>query len=48
VYVDERSGEVKRLSVREETYEWIISTKVRWGPVIAMERVVLRANDVTR
>jgi len=46
VYVDKRSGEVKRLSVREETYEWIISTRARWEPVIAMEKVSLRANNV--
>jgi len=45
VYIDERSGEVERLSVREETYEWIISTRAKWEPVIAMERVVLRANN---
>jgi len=45
-YVSKRSGEVKRLSVREETYEYIISTRARWEPVVAMEKVHLRANSV--
>lgn len=46
VYVDKRSGEIKRLSVKEEVYEWIISTRARWEPVVAMERASLRANNV--
>jgi hypothetical protein len=46
VYIDKRSGEVKRLSVREEIYEYIISTRARWEPVVAMEKVSLRANNV--
>jgi hypothetical protein len=46
VYIDKRSGEVKRLRVREEIYEYIISTRARWEPVVAMEKVSLRANNV--
>lgn len=46
VYVDERSHEVKRLKVREETYEYLISTRARWEPVIAIENVTLRAHNV--
>jgi len=46
VYVHKRSGEVKRLSVQEEIYEWIISTRGRWEPVVAIERAPLRANNV--
>jgi len=46
VYVDKRSDEVKRLGIREEAYEWIIRTRARWEPVIAIERVLLKANNV--
>lgn len=46
VYVDKRSYEVKRLRIQEETYEYLISTRARWEPVIAMENVTLRAHNV--
>lgn len=45
-YIDKKSYEVKRLKVQEETYEYVISTRARWEPVIAIENVTLRAHNV--
>ncbi|MEM0232990.1 MAG: DUF22 domain-containing protein [Candidatus Nezhaarchaeales archaeon] len=46
VYIDKKGYEVKRLRIQEETYEYLISTRARWEPVIAIEGVTLRANNV--
>ena len=39
-------GELKRVRVSEEAYEWVISTRGRWEPVIATEDVSLKANTI--
>ncbi|MCS7139827.1 MAG: DUF22 domain-containing protein [Nitrososphaerota archaeon] len=47
VYMTEGyQGELKRISVMEETYEYLISTRARWEPVVAIEKAILRANNV--
>jgi len=47
VYMTEGyQGELKRIRVEEEVYEYVISTRARWEPVIAIEKVVVKANNV--
>jgi len=49
VYMTEGyKGELKRIRVREEVYEYLISTRARWEPIIAVEKVVLKANTVVQ
>ncbi|MDI9619498.1 MAG: DUF22 domain-containing protein [Candidatus Nezhaarchaeota archaeon] len=37
---------LKRVKVEEEIYEYVISTRARWEPIIAIEKVAIKANSV--